>query len=104
MTDSLTIQTAPRAYTRRDQRFVDLAVRERRQDAVEFLDAGLRFLRSGLDAKADRAFLIDTAKGLHDAVSNLVGGMRKDLDDAYLPTEGADIDLSELDGIIQGVD
>jgi glycerol-3-phosphate cytidylyltransferase-like family protein len=89
-----------RAYTRADQRFVRDAVRGRKEDAVKVLVYGVCFVVAGIEAGADRDFLTDTAKGLHDAVSKLVAGMRKDLDDAYLPPEDADIDMGELDAII----
>jgi hypothetical protein len=88
------------AYTRKDQRFVAMSVRERKADTAQFLDAGLRAIRAGIDARADRVRLQDMAGFLHDAVANLVGGMRRDLDDAYLPPEDADIDMGELDQLI----
>ena len=75
-------------------------VQARKQDAQRFLAAGLDFLQKGIDADADRAFLLDTATGLHDALSNLVGHMRRDLDNNGIDPDRAAIDRSELEAII----
>jgi len=88
---------------RRDQRFTDLAVSGRRQEAERFLSYGLWMLQAGIDAGVDKAFLSDTAKGLHDAIGDMVGGMSTDLDNAHLETSAAEIDCSELDALIKEI-
>lgn len=86
---------------RRDQRFTDMAVAARRQDAERFLSYGLWMLQGGIDCGADRDFLSDTARGLYDAMTNLINGMERDLDNAHLETSAAEIDRSELDALIR---
>lgn len=86
--------------SRAHKSFVSEAVRGRKAQAHELLDAGVRFLRYGIEARVDRNYLIDTAKGLYDEVSSLVGLMRKDLSDERLPTEGAEVDCAELEAVI----
>lgn len=86
--------------SRGNKGFVSDAVRGRRTDACTLLDAGVRFLQHGIDARLSRAFLIDTANSLHDEISSLVGLMRKDLSAEHLPTEGAEVDCSELEAMI----
>lgn len=76
--------------------FVSMAVSGRREDAQRFLSVGLEMLGKGSECGADRLYLIDVAKGLHDAVSNLDGQMRRDLDDVGLIHEHRPIDLAEL--------
>ena len=86
--------------SRGNQSFVAEAVRGRREDANQLVDAGVRFIRQGIEGRLDRAFLQDFAKGLHDQIGDLVGLMQRDLDNAHLPLEGAAVDLAELDQII----
>jgi len=76
------------------------AVEARREDAIAFLSDGESMLQQGLYAGADKVRLADMAGFLRDCVSDLVGGMRKDLDDAGLHDEPAEIDMAELDALI----
>src|SRR4029077_17947794 len=87
------LKTMARHYTR-------MAVDGRREDANRFLAAGLTMLERGMDAGVDRDFLDDAARGLHDAMSNIIRRMRLDLDEAGCDERDADIDLSELDALI----
>ncbi len=88
---------------RRAQRFTELAVEGRREDADTLLTAAETFLQHGLDAGLDRAYLTDTARGFHDAITNLVAAMNKDLDNAGI--EGTvKLDLEELDAIIAEIE
>lgn len=91
---------AQRAYTKKDQRFVREAVWGRVNDTQHMVDNGVRFVRAMIDAGADPNFIDDTARGLHDVATKLLAGMRRDLDDAYLPIEAADIELTELEQLI----
>ncbi len=88
--------------SRNHKAFVREAVRGRREDARKFLAAGLAFLRAGSEAGVSKDYLSDQAKGLHDAVSDLVGGLRKDLDNERLDPDAGDIDLTELNAILGG--
>ena len=77
-----------------------MAVAGRKDDAQRFLVLMLNALEAGIEAGADKDFLSDTAKGAHDAISNLVGGMRRDLDNEGCDERDADIDMAELDALI----
>src|SRR6266545_6418375 len=77
------------------------AVRDRREEARRFLSAGLAMIERGLECGADLAFLQDTAAGLHDALTRIMGGLRRDLDNAGARIEDADIDLGDLNGITE---
>ena len=89
---------------RRDQRFTGMAVSGRRAEAERFLRYGLWMLQAGLDTGVDKAFLADTARGLHDAIGNMVGTMATDLDNAHLETSAAEIDRAELDALIEEIE
>ena len=84
--------------------FVAEAIKGRRCEALQLADEGVRFLQHGLEAGVCKLFLADTAKGLHDQISDLVGIMRRDLDRENLPTDGAEVDLSELDAMIAKIE
>ncbi len=76
------------------------AVRFRRAEVRAFLTAGLDFVCRGQMAGISSDYLHDFARGLSDAVSDAVGGMRKDLDEAGSDPDAADIDVSELNALI----
>ena len=84
------------------QRFALMAVDERRRDAGAFLAAIEIAIQTGIAAHADRAFLHDTATGALDAISNLMGGMLKDLDDQHLAHDLLlPLDVSELQALVE---
>ncbi len=76
------------------------AVRFRRQEVAAFLATGLDFVSKGRSAGISADYLHDFARGLYDAVSDAVGGMRRDLDEAGADPDAADIDVSELNALI----
>lgn len=80
--------------------YTSMAVAGRKDDAQRFLVLMLNALDAGVEANADKAFLYDTARGLHDAISNLVGGMQRELDAECLDGSEAEIDLTELNQLI----
>jgi len=82
------------------RRYTRLAIDGRREDANRFLAAGCLMLERGMEAGVDRDFLDDSARGLHDAMSNLDARMQRDMDEAGLFDEYTCMDLSELDAII----
>ncbi|MCC2649850.1 MAG: hypothetical protein K0R61_35 [Microvirga sp.] len=91
---------ARRRAALRDRLAVRDDVANRRQDARRFLAAGLDMIERGMEAKADLAFLSETATGLHDALTRLMAGMRSDLDNCGADDRDADIDMGELDQLI----
>jgi hypothetical protein len=62
------------------RRFTRAATGERRADLDTLLDEGVRFLTACADAGMSSGFVVDTAKGLHDELSNLMGAIDRDLD------------------------
>ena len=82
------------------RRFARDAVKGRRDYAMRFYAAGLVMIDAALDAGVGNAYIADLAKGLHDELSNLDGGMRRDLDERGLLDEWRPIDLSELDTLL----
>ena len=82
------------------RRFTIDAVAGRRAEAQRFLASGIEMIERGMECGADPAFLLDTARGLSDAVSNIVGGMRRDLDNVGADERDAEIDMAELDALI----
>lgn len=78
--------------------FVRDAVETRREDAMRFLAAMEHALSLGIDAGAGG--LDEIALRVQDSMSDLIGGMAKDLDDVGLCDDGAMIDMSELDALI----
>lgn len=84
------------------RRFTADAVHFRREEVIRFLAAGMDFIQKGQFAGISSDYLDDFAKGLSDAVSDAVGAIRKDLDNASLDPDAADVDVSELDAFIEG--
>lgn len=82
------------------RRFAQDSVEGRREDAMRFLIAVEHALSLGITAGADRDFLIDTAKGCHDAISNLQAGMYRELDAAGADQADAYIYYGDLDALI----
>lgn len=80
------------------RRLVADAVHFRREDARRFYTAMLDGLRLGMACNAGG--LTEIALHLSDAMSDLIGGMEKDLDNAGLDTDAAKIDTAELDALI----
>lgn len=103
-TEATRIYTA-RAHASADamaRRFTADAVHFRRDEVVRFLAAGMAFIHAGKFSDIPSDYLDDFARGLSDAVSNAVGGMRKDLDNAGLDPDAANVDVVELDALIGG--
>ena len=88
---------------RRNQRFVEMAVEGRRSEANYIVVTMTDFLQSGISVGLDRAYLSDTARGFHDAITKLQAAMNKDLDEAGLQ-DTVCLDLSELDALIAEID
>ena len=84
------------AHTASNRRFVALAVQGRRQQTARFLQYGEWAVEAGMDVGADPALMADIAGHLHTAVTNLVADMRRDLDDAGLEPDDAEIDMTNL--------
>ena len=82
--------------SRASRRFVQVVVDGRLTDARRMLAHGLTFLQSAKEAGVSKDYLIDTANGLQDAVSDLIGLCRRDLDNAGIDPDTARIDLTEL--------
>lgn len=70
--------------------------------AADEVDDMLRAMRRLEAAGVDRDYLIDTAKGLHDAASNVDGVCNREIDEADLDADP--IDLSELDEYLAQLD
>jgi hypothetical protein len=83
------------------QAFIRETVKARHEDAWQMLSDGVTFLRRALEARADRDYLRDTARGLHDAVSDLIGGMQRDLDEEHMDYDWVSLDMAELDLLIE---
>ena len=79
------------------------SVRFRRDEVAEFLALGMYCISKGRSARISTDFLCDFAKSLHDKVSDAVGGMRRELDEAGVDPDGADIDLGELESLMEGM-
>ena len=77
------------------------AVDFRRDEVVRFLAAGMDFIAKGQLAGIPSDYLDDFARGLKDEVSNAVGDMRRDLDNAGADPDAADVDVSELDVLLK---
>ncbi len=101
--------TAGRFHTVRQRASANAMAREtvrqsvkfRRQEVAAFLAAGLHFLTRGHSAGISADYLDDFAKGLSDAVSDAVGGMRRELDDAGCgDLDAANVDTAELDKML----
>jgi hypothetical protein len=67
------------------RRFTLAATAERRADLDSLLDEGVRFLTACKHAGMPAAYVSDTARGLHDELSNLLAGIDRDLDDVAEP-------------------
>lgn len=76
------------------------AVEGRKAEVNLFLDHTVRAVYGGRFGGIDPASLLDMAQGARDAISNIVAGMRRDLDDAGSDPDSATVDTSELDGLI----
>ena len=96
----MTIFTSSQTIARR---FTQAAVDERKEDAMRFFCVSLEMIEQGLDLGVDRSFLLDTARGLHDALSDLNHAMARDLDDVGLEVLDERIDLSDLRQVISGL-
>ena len=84
------------------QRFALMAVDERREDAAHFLFNMEIVIASGITLGIDKNFLHDTATGALDAISNLMSGMLKDLDDQRLASDLLlPLDVSELQALVE---
>lgn len=79
---------------------VECTVHARRDDARHFLSTMEHGIQQGIDANVPSDFLLDVARGLRDAISNIVGGLKRDLDNAALVASSADIDTADLDALI----
>lgn len=85
------------------RRFVRAACDERREDALRFFYAASNLIDTGLDSGVSRSFLADMAKGLHDEITNLDTGIRRDLDNAGIINEWRPIDLEDLNLLIESL-
>lgn len=94
------LATAHRTAAAIARGFVIDAVEARLDDARRFLAEMERAIQLGIDAGADRDYLIDTAKGCHDAICNLQAAMYRDLDAAGVSQPDAYLYLGELDELI----
>lgn len=80
--------------------FVRDVVKGRREDALQFLAAQLHAIELG-ERCLDNATLLDMAKGLKDAIGNIVGAGRKDLGrERGLEPDDANIDTAAVEGLI----
>ena len=85
MTARFPSHTERRSLNSIARRFTLAATAERRADLDSLLDEGTRFFRACKDAGMPAAFVSDSAKGLHDELSNLMAGIDRDLDDVGEP-------------------
>jgi hypothetical protein len=77
--------------------------RETKADLQRHLNDMVRALRGLLEIGTDKAFLYDTAAGLHDAATKVEAACFRDIDEAgqLAGTEG--VDLSELNALIEAI-
>jgi hypothetical protein len=85
------------------RRFAQAAVDERKEDAMRFFCVALEMIEQGLDLGINRDFLLDTARGLHDALADINHGLAHDLDEVGLEVLDERIDLSDLRQVIAGL-
>lgn len=85
-----------RPVNRQHQRFIEMAVEARREDVAAFAVAMTAAVQAALDTHMPRPTVVDLAAGALDAISDLVGVMRRDLDDANLDPDSAEVDVTEL--------
>jgi hypothetical protein len=85
MTQSYPTRLQTRSLNSIARRFTLAATAERRSDLDSLLDEGVRFLTACKHAGMPAAFVSDTARGLHDELSNLLAGIDRDLDDVGEP-------------------
>jgi len=110
MPDNIIQSEAPRFHTVRARASANAMARDstretvrfRRDEVSRFLAVGLDFISKGRSAGISADYLDDFAMGLHDAVSDAVGSLRKDLDNAGLDPDAADICTADLDAVIGG--
>lgn len=76
--------------------------RIRKDELVGAVDDMLRALRRLEAAGVDRAYLFDTARGLHDAASNVDGVCNREIDEADLYVDP--IELGELEAFMAHLD
>lgn len=82
------------------RRFARDAVKGRRDYAMRFYAAGLVMIDAAVDAGIGNDSIADMAKGLHDELTKLSAGMKRDLDERGLLDEWQPIDLSDLDALL----
>jgi hypothetical protein len=83
------------------RRFTLAATAERRADCDSLLDEGVRFLTACAHAGMPAAYIVDSAKGLRDELSNLMAQINRDLDDVG-EVAAPPLEMSELDDLILG--
>jgi len=78
------------------RRFTRAAVAERRADLDSILDEGVRWLQACGFAGMPATYIDDTARGLHDQLSNLMAAIDRDLDEVGEPP-APPLELCELE-------
>jgi hypothetical protein len=91
------------AHTASNRRFVALAMQGRHQEVARFLQYGEWAVEAGMDVGADPALMADIAGHLHTTVTNLVAAMRRDLDDAGLEPDDAEINMTYLSVLLEEI-
>ena len=81
-------------------RFTRLRVDDWREDADKFLTQGIALVEHGIAIDADPARLHDIAGFVRDIVSDMEGGMQKELDTHGLVDEFRPLDTSQLDELL----
>ena len=101
--DTLQFKTYRSGGSRNNRLFTEMAVEGRQEDAQRFLNAMADAVRLGIEAGADKATLKDIAGMAHDAASDLLAGMRRDLDNENLLPELASLNFDALDAVLKEV-
>jgi len=82
------------------RRFTLAATAERRADLDSILDEGVRFLQACKFAGMPADYVDDTARGLHDQLSNLMAAIDRDLDEVGEPP-APPLEMCELEELFQ---
>lgn len=82
------------------RRFTLASADERRADCNTLLDEGVRFLYACRDVGMAACWIDETARGLHDQLSKLMGQIDRDLDDVgCVPADP--LQMGELEDLFQ---